>query len=118
LLKQFYLNNGYYDVSVNTSTATILDNNSFKLTYNINAGNLFRVNKADLTVPVDYNLSNFTKVQKLLNELEGEKYSFNKISKIVKEIDKISLSREYDFINATILEEKLESNKININFIS
>ena len=81
LLKQFYLNNGYYDVSVNTSTATILDNNSFKLTYNINAGNLFRVNKADLTVPVDYNLSNFTKVQKLLNELEGEKYSFNKISK-------------------------------------
>jgi len=116
LLKQFYLNNGYYDVSVNTSTATILDNNSFKLTYNINAGNLFRVNKADLTVPVDYNLSNFTKVQKLLNELEGEKYSFNKISKIVKEIDKISLSREYDFINATILEEKLESNKININF--
>ena len=116
MLKQFYLNNGYYDVSVNTSTATILDNNSFKLTYNINAGNLFRVNKADLTVPVDYNLSNFTKVQKLLNELEGEKYSFNKISKIVKEIDKISLSREYDFINATILEEKLESNKININF--
>ena len=41
LLRQFYLNNGYYDVSVNTSTATILDDNSFKLTYNIKAGNLF-----------------------------------------------------------------------------
>ena len=116
LLRQFYLNNGYYDVNVNTSTATILDNNSFKLTYNINAGNLFKVNKANLDIPIDYDPLNFIKVQKLLNELEGSEYSFNKISKIVKEIDKISLSREYDFINATILEEKIDTNKININF--
>ena len=116
LLRQFYLNNGYYDVSVNTSTATILDDDSFKLTYNINAGNLFTVNSAKLDIPIDYNPINFTKVQKLLNELEGNKYSFNKISKIVKEIDKISLSREFDFINASIFEERSDTNKININF--
>ena len=116
LLRQFYLNNGYYDVSVNTSTATILDDDSFKLTYNINAGNLFTVNSTKLDLPIDYNPLNFTKVEKLLNKLEGNKYSFNKISKIVKEIDKISLSREFDFINASILEEKSDTNKININF--
>ena len=116
LLKKFYLDNGYYDVKVNTSTATILDDNSFKLVFNINAGNLYTVNKTKLEIPIDYNLSNFNKVQKLLNELEGTLYSFSKISKIVKEIDKISLSREYDFINATILEDKLDNNKININF--
>jgi len=116
LLRQFYLNNGYYDVSVNTSTATILDDDSFKLTYNINAGNLFTINTAKLDLPIDYNPLNFIKVQKLLSKLEGNKYSFNKISKIVKEIDKISLSREFDFINASILEEKSDINKININF--
>ena len=116
LLRQFYLNNGYYDVIVNTSTATILDDDSFKLIYNINAGNLYTVNKTKLEIPIDYNLSNFNEVQKLLNELEGTLYSFSKITKIVKEIDKISLSREYDFINATILEDKLDNNKININF--
>ena len=116
LLRQFYLNNGYYDVSINTSTATILDNKSFKLTYNINAGNLFKVNKASLDIPVDYDPLNFVKIKKLLNKLEGNEYSFSKISKIVKEIDKVSLSREYDFINATIIEEKLDTDKININF--
>jgi outer membrane protein insertion porin family len=116
LLRQFYLDNGYYDVSVNTSTATILDNNSFKLTYNINAGNLFKVEKASLEIPIDYDVLNFAKVKKLLNKLEGDEYSFSKLSKIVKEIDKISLSREYDFINASILEEKLGDNKINITF--
>jgi outer membrane protein insertion porin family len=116
LLRKFYLNNGYYDVEVNTSTATILDDNSFKLVFNINAGNLYTVNKTKLEIPIDYNLSNFNEVQKLLNELEGTIYSFSKISKIVKEIDKISLSREYDFINATILEDKLDNNKINISF--
>ena len=116
LLRQFYLDNGYYDVSINTSTATILDNKSFKLTFNINAGNLFKVNKASLDIPVDYDPLNFVKIKKLLNKLEGNEYSFSKISKVVKEIDKVSLSREYDFINATIIEEKLDSNKININF--
>ena len=116
LLRQFYLDNGYYDVSINISTATILDNKSFKLTFNINAGNLFKVNKASLDIPVDYDPLNFIKIKKLLNKLEGNEYSFSKISKVVKEIDKVSLSREYDFINATIIEEKLDSNKININF--
>ena len=116
MLRQFYLDNGYYDVSINTSTATILDNKSFKLTFNINAGNLFKVNKASLDIPVDYDPLNFVKIKKLLNKLEGNEYSFSKISKVVKEIDKVSLSREYDFINATIIEEKLDSDKININF--
>ena len=116
LLRQFYLNNGYYDVIINSSTATILDNKSFKLTYNINPGNLYTIHDTNLVLPIDYDPTNFADVKRLLDELKGKEYSFNKVSKIVKEIDKISLSREFDFINATILEEKIDSNKININF--
>ena len=116
LLSQFYLNNGYYDVIINTSTATLLNNDSFKLTYNIDAGTLYNVNKVKLELPIDYDPLNFTKVQSLLEEIKNKKYSFIKLSKIVNEIDKVSLTREYDFINATLLEEKIGKDKINVTF--
>ena len=35
---------------------------------------------------------------------------------MVDEIDKVSLSREYDFINAEIIESKIADNKIDIVF--
>ena len=35
---------------------------------------------------------------------------------MVEEIDKISLSRQYDFINAEIIEEKIDENKLNLVF--
>jgi len=115
LLKNYYLNRGYYDVVVNATSAKYLDDDSFILTYNIDAGNFYKINKTKITLPIDYDKKNFTKVQKLLSELENEPYYFKKLSKIVEQIDKISLLREYDFISASINEEKIGNNKININ---
>ena len=115
LLKNYYLNRGYYDVIINASSAQYLDNDSFTLTFNIDAGKIYKINKTKLTLPIDYKKTNFTKVEKLLSKLESEPYSFRKISKIVDQIDKISLLREYDFIFASINEEKIEDNKINLN---
>ena len=116
LLKNYYLDEGYYDVIVNASTAKLLDNNSFNVTYNINAGNIYEINDTKLILPIDYDLKNFQEVKKLLEEIKNEHYSFFKISKIVKAIDKVSLSREYDFITAEIIENKVSTNKIDIIF--
>jgi len=116
LLKNYYLDEGYYDVVVNASTAKLLDNNSFNISFNINAGNKFQVNDTKLILPIDYDIKNFHEVQKLLEEIKSENYSFNKISKIVNAIDKISLSREYDFITAEITENKISTDKIDIIF--
>ena len=115
LLNNYYLNHGYYDVIINASSAQYLDNDTFKLTFNIDAGKIYKINKTKLTLPIDYKKTNFVKVEKLLSKLESEPYSFRKISKIVDQIDKISLLREYDFISASINEEKIENNKINLN---
>jgi len=116
LIKNYYLDEGYYDVVVNASTAKLLDNNSFNITFNINAGNIYEINDTKLILPIDYDLKNFTEVQKLLEEMKDENYSFFKVAKIVKAIDKVSLSREYDFITAEIIEEKISTDKIDITF--
>ena len=116
LLKNFYLDEGYYDVVINASTAKLLDNNSFNVTYNINAGNIYEVNDTKLILPIDYDKKNFKEVEKLLNKLKNENYSFFQLAKIVDAIDKVSLSREYDFITAEIIENKISDNKIDITF--
>ena len=114
LLKNYYLNRGYYDVIINATSAEYLDDNSFVLTFNIDSGKSYKINKTKLVLPIDYKKSNFTKIEKLLSELENETYSFRKISKIVEQVDKVSLIREYDFISASINEEKIGGNKINL----
>ena len=116
LLKNYYLDEGYYDVVVNASTARLLDNDSFNLTYNINAGDIYKINDTKLILPIDYDIKNFQEVQKLIKEIKNENYSFFRISKIVNAIDKVSLSREYDFITAEIIEDKVSTNKIDITF--
>tara|TARA_B100001123_G_scaffold437004_1_gene568396 strand:- start:111 stop:2345 length:2235 start_codon:yes stop_codon:yes gene_type:complete len=115
LLKNYYLNRGYYDVIINASSAQYLNDDSFTLTFNIDAGKIYKINKTKLILPIDYKKTNFVKVEKLLSKLENEYYSFRKISKIVDQIDKISLLREYDFISASISEQKIKGNKINLN---
>ncbi len=116
LLKNFYLDKGFYDVEISSSTVDYFNDNSFKLTYKIDAGELYTINSTKLELPDDYDEDNFKGVKKLLKKLNNETYSFNSISKVVNEIDKISLSREFEFINAEIVESKIDKNKLDITF--
>ena len=116
LLKNFYLSKGFYDVDIQSATVKFLDDKSFKLTYKINAGEIYTVNDTNLVLPIDYDENNFADVKKELNKLVNKTYSINKISKVIEEIDKVTLSREYDFINASYEETIIENNKLNIIF--
>ena len=44
LLRNFYLNKGYYDVQINSSFAKLLDEKNFELIFNINANEKFVFN--------------------------------------------------------------------------
>ena len=116
LLRNFYLSKGFYDVDIQSATVKFLDDKSFKLTYKINAGEIYTVNDTNLVLPIDYDENNFADVKKELNKLVNKTYSINKISKVIEEIDKVTLSREYDFINASYEETIIENNKLNIIF--
>jgi len=112
LLKNFYINNGYYNVKIQETSAQYYDNNEFNLSYNINAGKKFIFNNFKLVLPVDYSKDHFRKITDLMNSLTNTVYSYNKIEDILEEIDNVALSKQYEFINATVEEKIVGNNKI------
>ena len=116
LLKNFYLNKGFYEVEINTSFAKNVRNDEFELIYNINPNDKIFFNDLILNLPDDFTVDNFNSLKELLREIKGEPYSINTVTKIIDQIDFITLNDEYKSINATV-EENLQDNKLDINFI-
>ena len=116
LLKNYYLNQGYFEVDINSSFAKLVSEEEFELTFNINAGRKFYFNDLKLTIPNDFDENNFISLNTTLNDLNGEIYSINAIQKIVEEIEKITLYEEYKSISANV-EETLIDNKLDLEFI-
>jgi len=117
LLKNFYLNEGYYNVKISQTSANVIQDNKFNLTYNINAGKKFIFNDLILNIPTDYDPSNFKFAQQLLNDMKGKPYSLNRINNLLNEIDNIAILKQYEFINASFSEKIIDENKINIEFL-
>ena len=115
LLKNFYLNKGFYNVDIESSSA-VFSENSFELIYNINSGKKYYIQNVKLDIPIDYNTNDFIEVKKTINKLKNKKYSLNEINKVIKEIDKISVSRLYDFIDATIEINEIGEDKLDLTF--
>ena len=115
LLKNFYLNKGYYNVEVNSSFAKITNDQSFELIFNIDANSKLFFGNLKLDLPADFSKSNYEKVEKFFKKLENEPYSINRIEDIVDKIEMITINEQYESIQANVNEE-IVSNKININF--
>ena len=98
LMNNFYKNKGYYNVNIESSFANYLGNNEFELIYNITSGNKYFFNNLSLALPIDYDLTNFQKLTTMFSELKGKAYSLNSIDKILKEINKIVLNEQYEFL--------------------
>ncbi len=115
LLNNFYKNKGFYNVKIESSFANYLGNDEFELIYNISSGKKYFFNELNLKLPIDYELSNFIRLTTLFEKMKGENYSLNSIDKILKEIDKIVLNKEFEFLNSTV-NEKINDNLINLTF--
>ena len=115
LLKNFYLNKGFYDVQINSSFAKLTGENEFELIYNIDANQKKFFNELKLNLPDDYNVSNFAKIDNLFKKLKGEPYSLNAVDQVLDEIELIVLSEQFESTKATVSEEIL-SDKINLIF--
>ena len=116
LLENYYRNLGYHKVKVLNSFAEMNEDGNFKLIFNIDSGDQFYFNDFNLNLPLNYNESDFAKINKIFEKLKNERYSLDDFNLILTEIDKIASARLYDFIDAKVDEEIVSKNKINFTF--
>ncbi len=115
LLKNFYLNKGYYNVVINSSFAKMTDDKSFELIFNIDANPKLFFGDLSIELPDDFSKSNYEEVGEFLQKLKDKPYSINRINDIVEKIESITINEQYESIKASI-NENIVSNKINISF--
>ena len=116
LLKNFYLNKGYYNVDVNASFAKLVNDDEFELVFNIKPKEKIYFRNLTLNYPNDYEGENFSNLSILLKELKGDPYSIYSVEKILNEIDFIALNEEYKSVNAFV-EEKIILNQLDLDFV-
>ena len=116
LLKNFYLNKGYYNVKVKNTFSQLLNEKDFSLIFNIESGDKYFFNDFEIVIPDNFDKSKFAKIEKIFKKLKNEPYSFLKIEKILDEIDKIAFFENYEFIDADVTENIVNENKLNFIF--
>ena len=113
LLNNFYKNNGYYDAKIKALTSNFLDDGSFELNFNIDAGKKYYFNKITLNTPLNFDKNHFKNIENNFNKQKGTVYSFKVIQNLLDNIDKIALDNQYEFIDANVVE-KINGNKIDL----
>ncbi len=115
LLTNFYKNKGYYNAIVESSFAEISDDGKFDLIFNINAGDKYYFNNLTLNLPLDFQDDYFIDIKNTFKKLKGKYYSFSRIDKIIKNIERLALSEQYVSINAYVNIQIVENNMLDFS---
>ena len=115
LLRNFYLNKGFYDVKINSSFARLVNNDEFELIFNIDAKEKFFFGSMDLNLPLDFDEQNFLDLKETLKNLKGNPYSIISVNEIINKLDEIATLEQYETIKATVNEDIID-NTINLTF--
>ena len=117
LLINYYKSLGYYDVQVLSSNAEISQNNFTTLTYTINAGTRYKVNKISTNISEVIDKKLFLPLQDNYTKILGKYYSPFKVKKLLDELDLLIANNDLQFIEHSVNEiiegENIEV-KINI----
>ncbi len=116
LLKKYFENKGFFNSRIKSSYAKNIDNEFFELNFNIDAGNKYYFNDLSIKILKNFDIKNFEEINNELNNLKGKIYSTKKIQKILDEIDKILMQKEYLFTNTDYNLVVKGQNKINVEF--
>ena len=114
LLKNYFKNNGYFNVKIENSFVEFDKDSNFNLLLNITPGKKYFFNNFSLNLPSNYDAELFKNITKKFSKLKGDTYSLLKVNDLLDDINDIALSRQYEFINASI-DETINEDKIDFN---
>ena len=115
LLINYYKNKGYFNVNVKSSYAKNINNKFFELTFNIDAGKKFFFSDINLNLDENFDKENFKEINIKTQKLSGKKYSQKKLEEIIDDINKISLQKEFVFVDVKYDISFVDDNSIQID---
>jgi outer membrane protein insertion porin family len=117
LLLNYYKSLGYYDVQILSSNASLSNKNLTKLTYTINSGTRYRLNKISTNVSEFFDKNLFIPLQKDYKKIIGKYYSPFTVKKLLDKLDILIANNDLQFIEHSvneILERDTVEIKINV----
>ena len=104
LLKNYYKNKGYYEIDITSSNVEYTEGEGFILSYIINAGKRYKFKKIKADVAEELDGNAFAALEKDFNKIIGEYYSTRKLTEILEKIDRLTASKELQFVNHRLVE--------------
>ena len=115
LLINYYKSIGYYDVEVNSTSAQMLNTSNIELTYTINSGQRYIIDKIKTNVDPVFDKKIFFPLQESYRKITGDYYSPFKIKELLEEIDEIIDENNLQFVEHNV-QEKVGDKSISLQF--
>jgi len=113
LLKNYYKSNGYYDVQILSSNAEISNDGYTSLTYSINAGTRYKINKISTNISPALQKNYFLPINDEFVKLIGNYYSPFKVKKLLDSLDGLITENDLQFVEHSV-NEIIDGDKIEI----
>jgi len=113
LLLNYYKSLGYYDVQILSSNAVVSKENVTNLTYTINAGTRYRINKISTNVSNILDKELFIPLKSSYENFIGKYYSPFTIKKLLDNLDLLIVNNDLQFIEHSV-NEIIEGDSIEI----
>ena len=104
LLRNYYKSIGYYDVEINSNSATVNNDGKVDLTYTINAGKKFKITKISLNVDPVFDKDKFFSLNKIFKKYIGTFYSPFSIKDLLEDLDELIENQNLQFTSHNVEE--------------
>ena len=93
LLQNYYINSGYYEAQVKSSSVEYQEGDGFALTFSIQAGKRYKFKKVSIDVVDGIDKKYFVELNEPLLKVVGKYYSRTKLQKVLDQIDKLTVQK-------------------------